>query len=91
MSESYDHAHPPCCYNTQSGLHVTTDLYRNEIFRLTQDQRMGNKRDGIHQERDGEDGHGQKTVAFFGRWPILPASKQAPVSKATFDFISYQI
>ena len=27
--------------------------------------------------RDGEDGHGQKTVAFLGRWPMLPASKQA--------------
>ena len=36
-----------------------------------------NEGDGIHQERNGEDGHGQKTVAFLGRWPMLPASKQA--------------
>ena len=35
------------------------------------------KGDGIHQERNGEDGHGQKTVAFLSRWPKLPASKQA--------------
>ena len=29
-------------------------------------------------ERDGEeDGHGQKTVAFLGRWPTFPASKQS--------------
>ena len=25
--------------------------------------RKGNKRDGLHQERDGEDGHGHKTLA----------------------------
>ena len=37
--------------------------------------RKGNKRDGIHQERDGEDGHGQTTMTFLGRWPMLPASK----------------
>ncbi|KAK2154978.1 hypothetical protein NP493_2120g00003 [Ridgeia piscesae] len=30
-------------------------------------QRDRNKRDGIHQEGDGEGGHGQKTVAFLGR------------------------
>ena len=36
-----------------------------------------NEGDGIHQERNGEDGHGQKTVAFLGRWPMLPASNQA--------------
>ena len=42
-------------------------------------KRHRNKRDGIHQERDGEDGHRQTTVAFLGRWPMLPgpASKQA--------------
>ena len=46
---------------------------------LAKRHRKGNKRDGLHQERDGEDGHGhgQKTVAFLGRWPMLPASKQA--------------
>ena len=50
-----------------------------------------NKGDGIHQERDGEDGHGQTTVAFLGRrstvdgrrstvdgrWSMVPARKQA--------------
>ena len=36
-----------------------------------------NKGDGIHQESNREDGHGQKTVAFLGRWSMLPASKQA--------------
>ena len=35
--------------------------------------RKRNKRDGIHDESNGEDGHGQKTVAFLGRWPMLPA------------------
>ena len=42
-------------------------------------QRHGkrNEGDGIHQERNRKDGHGQKTVAFLGRWPMLPASKQA--------------
>ena len=39
--------------------------------------RKKNEGDGIHQERNGEDGHGQKTVAFLGRWPMLPTSKQA--------------
>ena len=29
------------------------------------------------QERNREDGHEQKTVAFLGRWPMLPASKRA--------------
>ena len=42
-----------------------------------QRHRKGNKGDGIHQERDGEDGHGQKTVAFLGRWPMFPVTKQA--------------
>ena len=32
---------------------------------------------GKHQESDGDDGHGQKTVAFFGRWPML--SKQTGI------------
>ena len=41
------------------------------------DTEKRNKGDGIRQERNGEDGHGQKTVAFLGRWPMLPASKQA--------------
>ena len=44
---------------------------------LAKEHREGKKRDGIHQERDGEDGHGQKTVVFLGRWPMLPVSKQA--------------
>ena len=39
--------------------------------------RKKNEGYGIHQERNGEDGHGQKTVAFLDRWPMLPASKQA--------------
>ena len=48
-----------------------------------------NEGDGIHQERNGEDGHGQKTVAFLSRWPMLPASKQAKVSKSPhFDYFS---
>ena len=40
-------------------------------------QRKGNKRDGIRKERDGAYGHLQKTVAYLGRWPKRPASKQA--------------
>ena len=42
-------------------------------------QRHGKSNEGygIHQERNGEDSHGQKMVAFLGRWPMLPASKQA--------------
>ena len=35
---------------------------------------------GIHQERDGEDGHRHTTVAFHNRCSIFPASKQAHVS-----------
>ena len=38
---------------------------------LTKRHKKGNKRDGIHQEIYREDGHGQKTVAFLGRWPML--------------------
>ena len=30
--------------------------------------RKGNKRDGIHQDRDGEDGHRQTSVTFIWRW-----------------------
>ena len=33
--------------------------------------------DGVHQERDGEDGHKLTTVAFPGQWSMLPGSKQA--------------
>ena len=42
-------------------------------------KRLGkrNKIDGIHQERDGEKGHRQTTVAILGWWPMLPVSKQA--------------
>ena len=48
---------------------------------LAKSHRKRNEGDGIHQERNGEDGHGQKTVAFLGRWTMLLASKQAYVSK----------
>ena len=44
---------------------------------LAKRYRKRNKRDGLHQESDGEDGRGQKTVTFLGWWPMLPASKQA--------------
>ena len=33
--------------------------------------------DGMHQERNGEDGHRQKTVAVLSRWPMLRASEKA--------------
>ena len=34
----------------------------------------GKQRDGLHHERGGEGGHGQKPVAFLGWWPLLPTS-----------------
>ena len=50
---------------------------RETTKHLAERHRKENKRDGLHQERYGEDGHGQKTVAFLGRWPMFPACKQA--------------
>ena len=35
------------------------------------------KRDGVHLERNGEDDHRQKTVAFLSRWPMLRGSEKA--------------
>ena len=61
---------------------------RKATEHLAKRHKKGNKRDGIHQERDGEDGHGQKTVAFIGRWLMLPASKKAQVSKSLLMLLS---
>ena len=51
---------------------------REEVRKhLAKRHRKRNKGDGLHLERDGDDGHGQKTVAFVGRWPMLPVSEKA--------------
>ena len=43
------------------------------------DTEKRNKRGGIHQERDGDNGHNQTTVAFLGWWAMLPASEQTGI------------
>ena len=53
---------------------------RKTTKHLTKRHGKRNKRDGIHQERDGENGHRQKTVAFLGRWSIFP-NEQTGISK----------
>ena len=50
--------------------------HASETKHLAKRHEKRNKGDVIHQEKDGEDGHGHKTVAFLGRWFMLPASKQ---------------
>ena len=50
---------------------------------LTERHGKRKKEDGIHRERNGENGHKQTRVGDHGRWPILPASKQAKTNKQT--------
>ena len=48
---------------------------------LAERHRKRKKEDGIRRERNGENGHKQTRVGDHGRWPMLPASKQAKVSE----------
>ena len=50
---------------------------RKATKHLAERHRKRCKRDGVHPERNGEDGHRQKTVAFLSRWPMLRTSEKA--------------
>ena len=47
---------------------------------LEERQRKRKKEDGIHRERNGENGHKQTGVEDHGRCPMLSASKQTKVN-----------
>ena len=47
---------------------------------LTERHGKQKKEDGIHWERNGENSNKRTRVEDHGRWPMLPASKQAKVS-----------
>ena len=73
-----------------SNKHQTTITYmeppREEKKRKTKKHlaeihRQQKKEDEIHRERNGENGHKESRVEDHDRWPMLPASKQAKVSK----------
>ena len=49
---------------------------------LIERHRKRKKDDGIHRERNGQNGHKLTRVEDYVRWPMLPVSKQAKVSKS---------
>ena len=48
---------------------------------LAERHRKRKKEDGIHLERNGENGHKQTRAEDHGRWLMFPSNKQAKVSK----------